>query len=228
MTGDNRDSMKSDWARRDHKHFLRGDCANINDFFRRSGSANVLTVRELFDFVVGEHIGSNRDEEEGALSYLLDSAGSRDMESMRLSQRDDDVFMRSYIPRTLQIEIRENQFQGHDEHIEQSLFARLTGLSIVQKRERAPSRSKSTSLLEGSHVGTSEIIPFKDVRGFLQTSWKHQIWQHLAWNLRRSERCRRRRRSSACVHPHFAFLMKAQGEPGDDLTRQFDSQVAEH
>lgn len=138
--------------------FLRRDCANINDFFRRSGCANVLTVRELFDFVTGEHIGNNRDEEEGTLSYLLDSAGSRDMESMRLSQRDDDVFMRSYIPRTLQeVEIRENHFQARDAHIEQSLFARLTGLSIAQKRERASSRSKSVSLSEGSHIGPSEI-----------------------------------------------------------------------
>ena len=42
--------------------FLREDCLHINDYFRRGGVA-VLTVRELFDFVVDPAINeANVDE----------------------------------------------------------------------------------------------------------------------------------------------------------------------
>eukprot|EP00178_Gracilaria_changii_P008873 TRINITY_DN264_c0_g3_i1.p1 TRINITY_DN264_c0_g3~~TRINITY_DN264_c0_g3_i1.p1 ORF type:complete len:872 (-),score=174.50 TRINITY_DN264_c0_g3_i1:6536-9151(-) len=120
--------------------FLRRDCANVNDFFSRSGLTAVLSVRELFDFVTGEHIGDTKSEEETALSFLIESAANRDSQSMLLFKRDDEVFMKSYIPRTLQeVELREEQFRSKEyENAENKLFSKLTGLSITQKRERAP------------------------------------------------------------------------------------------
>lgn len=148
--------------------FLRRDCANVNDFFRRTGGVAVLGVRELFDFVTGEHIGDSNEEQEGNLNYLLDSAGCRDAESMRLFRRDDDVFMRSYIPRTLQeVELREQQFRAKpSDGVENSLYAKLTGLTITQKRERGMGGSKTNSVSEGSHTGPTEFEAQRDDHSF--------------------------------------------------------------
>lgn len=138
--------------------FLRRDCGNVNDYFRRSGQLNVLSVRELFDFVTSEHIGECMELQESALTLLLEMASSRDKEATRLANNDDEVFMRSYIPRSLQeVELQEQQFREKpSDHFETGLFAKLTGLSITQKRERGAGRSKSTSASESSHVAGTE------------------------------------------------------------------------
>lgn len=129
--------------------FLRRDCANVNEFFRRNGLNSVLSVRELFDFVTGQHIGELREEEENALGYLIQSAANRDSQSMLLFKRDDEVFMKSYIPRTLQeVELREDQFRGKEyENVESRLFSKLTGLTLTQRRDHSSGKSTSKSLV---------------------------------------------------------------------------------
>lgn len=138
--------------------FLRRDCANVNEFFRRNGLNSVLSVRELFDFVTGEHIGELREEEENALGYLIQSAGNRDSQSMLLFRRDDEVFMKSYIPRTLQeVELREEQFRGKEyEHVESRLFSKLTGLTLTQRRDHSSGKSVSKSLVRKNRSKQTE------------------------------------------------------------------------
>lgn len=143
--------------------FLRRDCANVNDFFRRSGVVAVLGVRELFDFVTGEHIGDSQHEQESALTALLDGAASRDLASSRVARHDDEVFMRSYIPRTLQeVKLTNDQFSKPvmpTEDSDSHLFAKLTGLSVTQKRERPDTSavSKVTSVGESSSAGVPDF-----------------------------------------------------------------------
>ncbi|CAN8071413.1 unnamed protein product [Agarophyton chilense] len=143
--------------------FLRRDCANVNDFFCRSGLSSVLSVRELFDFVTGEHIGELNSDAENALSYLIESAANRDSQSMLLFKRDDEVFMKCFIPRTLQeVELREEQFRGREYEVaDNKLFSKLTGLTITQKRERAPPRlmTKSLSRKNRSKSGDADVSP---------------------------------------------------------------------
>ena len=42
------------------------DCSNVTDFFRKNGVTNVLTVRELFEFIVDPSLSADVEDE-----YLL-------------------------------------------------------------------------------------------------------------------------------------------------------------
>ncbi|KAK7340232.1 hypothetical protein VNO77_20930 [Canavalia gladiata] len=85
----------------EHPHaldFLREDCVHISDFFKKHGVA-VMTIRELFDFIVDASIA-----DEAVDSYL------EEMQQKILARGDvsvedeiaDSVFVQSYIPKTLE------------------------------------------------------------------------------------------------------------------------------
>ena len=52
--------------------FLRKDLTNVNEFFRKK-KINVLTVKELFDFVVDPTIESGKEEDALVRIFLLSS-----------------------------------------------------------------------------------------------------------------------------------------------------------
>ncbi|XP_054841559.1 serine/threonine-protein kinase RIO1 [Eublepharis macularius] len=86
----------------DHPHaleFLRKDCANVNDFFRKYSVA-VMTVRELFEFVTDPSITSvNMD---AYLEKAMEIASQRtEEERSNQDNVDEEVFKKAYIPRTL-------------------------------------------------------------------------------------------------------------------------------
>lgn len=89
--------------------FLRRDCANINDFFLRSGVEVVVSLRELFDFITAEeidlednHARAVEDERaQESFHALLIVADDRTEEERRCIAADDVVFKQSFIPRTL-------------------------------------------------------------------------------------------------------------------------------
>ena len=86
----------------DHPHaleFLRKDIHNVNEFFRKK-KVNVLTVKELFDFVVNLNI--EEGEEEAALGKLSEKASLR-TEDERSAQEivEAEVFKQIFIPRKL-------------------------------------------------------------------------------------------------------------------------------
>ncbi|KAF6161466.1 hypothetical protein GIB67_009345 [Kingdonia uniflora] len=86
----------------DHPHaldFLREDCVHVSDFFRKHGVA-VMTVRELFDFIVDSSIA-----EENVDNYLEEVQQKILARGDEMSAEDkiaDSVFVQSYIPRTLE------------------------------------------------------------------------------------------------------------------------------
>ncbi|KAJ0785399.1 putative non-specific serine/threonine protein kinase [Helianthus annuus] len=85
----------------DHPHaldFLREDCVHVSDFFKKHGVA-VMTIRELFDFIVDPSIG-----DESVDSYLEEAQKKVMARGHEISAEDeiaDAVFVQSYIPKTL-------------------------------------------------------------------------------------------------------------------------------
>ncbi|CAH2981200.1 unnamed protein product [Chilo suppressalis] len=86
----------------DHPHafeFLRKDCTNVSDFFRKKGVAT-LTVKELFDFITDSTINENNLEE--CLEKLSEKAASRNFEDMSAQEQvEEEAFKNVYIPKRL-------------------------------------------------------------------------------------------------------------------------------
>ncbi|XP_068618207.1 serine/threonine-protein kinase RIO1 [Battus philenor] len=86
----------------DHPHafeFLRKDCTNISDFFRKRGVAT-LTVKELFDFITDASINVGNLEE--CLQKLSDKAAARNFDEMTAQEQvEEEAFKKVYIPKRL-------------------------------------------------------------------------------------------------------------------------------
>ncbi|KAI6706574.1 hypothetical protein NL676_009536 [Syzygium grande] len=85
----------------DHPHaldFLREDCLHVSDFFKKHG-VGVMTIRELFDFIVDSSITDDSVD-----SYLEEIQQRISARGNVLSPEDeiaDSVFIQSYIPKSL-------------------------------------------------------------------------------------------------------------------------------
>jgi len=75
--------------------FLRRDCSNINDFFKKRG-LQVLNTQQTFDFVTDITIEHENECLANLFSKVSDAAPTREQEIQ------DEVFKQIYIPRTLQ------------------------------------------------------------------------------------------------------------------------------
>ncbi len=77
--------------------FLRKDLRNLTEFFhKKMGLKNVLSVRQLFDFVVDPTI----EDEEKCLEELSE-ASSKEVLDSACQEVEDKVFQQIYIPRKL-------------------------------------------------------------------------------------------------------------------------------
>jgi len=92
--------------------FLRKDVSNVNDFFRKNGNLDVMTTRQLFEFVTSTVIEDNEESESKAMDdviYKVDrqtemlAKASLD-EQKEWKQKvdvDEAVFMSQFLPRSL-------------------------------------------------------------------------------------------------------------------------------
>ncbi|MCO5560163.1 hypothetical protein L7F22_013770 [Adiantum nelumboides] len=78
--------------------FLREDCLHVSDFFRKSG-VPVMTVRELFDFIVDPSLSDN--DVDDYLEKMQLKVQLRNEEPTAESKVAEAVFVQSFIPRTL-------------------------------------------------------------------------------------------------------------------------------
>lgn len=86
----------------DHPHaleFLRKDCMNISDFFRKR-EVSTMTVRELFEFITNPRI--KEEEVDGYLEEMSERIAERDLDDLTEQEKiDEEVFKGSYIPKRL-------------------------------------------------------------------------------------------------------------------------------
>lgn len=86
----------------DHPHaleFLRKDCTNISEFFRKK-EVSTMTVRELFEFITNPKIRA--DDVDGYLEEMSERIAERDMDEMtELEKVEEEVFKNAYIPQRL-------------------------------------------------------------------------------------------------------------------------------
>ena len=121
--------------------FLRKDAANVNDFFRKSGGLDVMTTRQLFEFVTSPLAEDTPEAESECLDRIMAhvEATSNRLENdthesrLKASQQeavDEAVFMSQFLPRSLnQVadhEIRQIE-QGEVEDTYAHAVAALTG-----------------------------------------------------------------------------------------------------
>ena len=138
----------------DHPHaleFLRKDIHNVNEFFRKK-KVNVLTVKELFDFVVDLNI----EDEETALENLSEKASQR-TEDERTAQElvENEVFKQIFIPRKLiEVDFPERDIDSKN-NAEDPVYKSVTGVMLDD------SESESSDGAEDENP-EAEKEPFKD------------------------------------------------------------------
>ncbi|KAG7296364.1 hypothetical protein JYU34_021503 [Plutella xylostella] len=115
----------------DHPHaleFLRKDCTNISDFFRKKGVAT-LTVKELFDFITDPVI--NECNLEDCLEKLSEKAASRNFEEMTAQEQiEEETFKNVYIPKRLTevIDFERDIKKAREGDVEDLTYQKITGL----------------------------------------------------------------------------------------------------
>lgn len=140
----------------DHPHaleFLRKDCTNVTDFFKKNGVC-VMNIRELFDFVTDPNI--NDDNVDNYLEKAQALAANRGVEDESPEEAiKEEVFKKAYIPRTLDqvVDFEKDAEKAKEGQAEEILYCTLTGLKHdltgVQAHPELLENSKNARSEEG-------------------------------------------------------------------------------
>lgn len=139
----------------DHPHaleFLRKDCTNVTDFFKKNGVC-VMTVRELFDFVTDPNITD--DNVDDYLEKAQAIAANRGVEEESPEETvKEEVFKKAYIPRTLDqvVDFERDAKNAKEGQVEQILYSTLTGLKPDLTGVQA-----GPNLLKNNDVNNGEV-----------------------------------------------------------------------
>jgi RIO kinase 1 len=133
----------------EHSHpsaldFLRKDIFNVNDYFFKIGKLNVMTTKQLFEFITAVIDGGDDAEMECLEKHMQDVEESHAMHSHQSEQArreqsqresvDEAVFMSSFLPRSLSqvadYDIQKLQ-KGEVEETYAHAVAALTGNQLV-------------------------------------------------------------------------------------------------
>ncbi|CAO3651265.1 unnamed protein product [Mucor fragilis] len=86
----------------DHPHaseFLRKDLSNVTDYFAKKG-VRVMSIMELFKFVTDVTFGNQEEEVDARLEKIQEEMNANP--SLEINTVEDEIFMKSYIPTTLE------------------------------------------------------------------------------------------------------------------------------
>ena len=148
--------------------FLRKDINNLNEFFKKNG-VNVLTVKEMFDFVVDvANLPINNEtlwEEE--LQRLSAVASKRTEEERTAKQEvEEEVFKQIFIPRTLiEVEYPERDVKAIKAGTKEEAYQSVTGVKVENEDENdldqlSDLRKRNGSL--SSDCNTSDEVSSSD------------------------------------------------------------------
>ncbi|KAL7023900.1 hypothetical protein ACKWTF_012833 [Chironomus riparius] len=133
----------------EHPHsfeFLRKDCTNISDFFRRKG-VSTMTVKELFDFVTDPTIKENNME--ACLEAISEKIANRNIDELTEQEKiDEEVFKKAFIPKTLSdvYDVERDVFgkkKGEKENREELIYSKITGLDSNKVAEKPEENSEN-------------------------------------------------------------------------------------
>lgn len=139
--------------------FLRNDCRNVSEFFRKKG-VSTMTIKELFDFVTDRNI--NETNMELCLEKISDRIANRNIDELSEQEKvDEEVFKNSYIPKTLSdvydierdIFNKKNAGKANGEDL---IYAKITGLDL--NSENNLDKPESIDDDESDEASASESI----------------------------------------------------------------------
>ncbi|EDW37580.1 GL16346 [Drosophila persimilis] len=143
----------------DHPHafdFLRKDCTNISEFFRKKSVAT-MTVKELFDFITDQTITEENMEQ--CLESISERIKDRDFDAITAQERiDEAVWQNTYIPKRLD-EVRhfERDVAKAKQGVQQNLiYGKITGLTSDLDVQKQPDVLQPTA--EQEDVGSDDQI----------------------------------------------------------------------
>lgn len=125
----------------DHPHafdFLRKDCTNISEFFRKKAVAT-MTVKELFDFITDQTI--TEENMEACLEKISEQIKDRDFEAITAQEKiDEAVWQNTFIPKRLD-EVRyferdvDKAKKGEKANL---IYGKITGLNDQLEVQKKP------------------------------------------------------------------------------------------
>ncbi|KAJ1849337.1 Serine/threonine-protein kinase rio1, partial [Coemansia sp. RSA 2703] len=81
--------------------FLRHDCNNVTEYFRKRGNVRTMSLRRLFEFITDGNFGTTNEEIDTELAKIQTEMDSISDELLADLRADDEVFRQSFLPRTL-------------------------------------------------------------------------------------------------------------------------------
>ncbi|KAM7357303.1 RIO kinase 1 [Cochliomyia hominivorax] len=156
----------------DHPHafdFLRKDCTNVSEFFRKKAVAT-MTVKELFDFITDQTI--TEENMEACLEKISEQIKDRDFEAITAQEKiDEAVWQNTFIPKRLD-EVRyferdvDKAKKGEKANL---IYGKITGLNdqlevqkkpeILEEKENQKNLKKSA---EENGVSEEEVSEEED------------------------------------------------------------------
>ena len=141
-------------------YFLRKDCANLTEFFKRN-SVNPMTLQEIFDFVTDVEL--KRPAE-----YLLsmkETLKGRTWKFYESIQHEESVFRDSFIPRTLNevIDIERDIEKINEGDTADILYRKLTG-NMLEEGCSDESEMDSNDDLEGDVFKDDKSLSLEEMR----------------------------------------------------------------
>ncbi|XP_053953343.1 serine/threonine-protein kinase RIO1 [Anastrepha ludens] len=143
----------------DHPHafdFLRKDCVNISDFFRKRAVAT-MTVKELFDFITDQSItDENMDE---CLERISERIKDRDFDAITAQEKiDEAVWQNTFIPKRLD-EVRhfEKDVDKAKKGLNKDLiYGKITGLKSDLNVQEQPDVLIESEAVESKNVKNAQ------------------------------------------------------------------------